>query len=224
MDGIIPNISIDCVIFGFDSELKVLLVKHADGIGKGEWALPGGWVNFDESLDSSASNILFLLTGLNNIYLEQLKAFGTVERYPDQRVVTIAYYSLIRSDKIALIPGFTASDVSWVSITNVDQLLYDHNEILQFGLKTLQKKVKQEPIGFNLLPPQFTLLQLQQIYEAVLQIELDKPNFRRKLLKTGLLKKIDSKQYNVPHRAANLYEFNRSVYLKYKEQKFVLDF
>jgi ADP-ribose pyrophosphatase YjhB (NUDIX family) len=212
------------LIFGFDTELKVLLVKHAEGISKGKWALPGGYVGIDESLDDAAARILFLLTGLNNIFLEQLKAFGEVTRFPDRRVVTISYYSLIRSDKINLIPGFTASEVKWSALSTIEKLPYDHPSILKFGLETLQNRVKQEPIGFNLLPAQFSLLQLQKMYESILQIVLDKPNFRRKLLKTGLLKKSTSKQINVPHRAATLYEFDIEVYHKYKQQKFVLDF
>ncbi len=224
MNTLMPNLSIDCLIFGFDTELKVLLVKHAEGISKGKWALPGGYVGIDESLDDAATRILFLLTGLNNIFLEQLKAFGEVSRFPDRRVVTISYYSLIRSDKINLRPGFTASEVKWSTLSTIEKLPYDHHSILKFGLETLQNRVKQEPIGFNLLPPQFSLLQLQKMYESILQIVLDKPNFRRKLLKTGLLKKSTSKQINVPHRAATLYEFDREVYHKYKQQKFVLDF
>ncbi|AWX43659.1 8-oxo-dGTP diphosphatase [Flagellimonas maritima] len=224
MENLMPNLSIDCVIFGFDTELKVLLTKHAEGINKGKWALPGGWVGTDESIDNAATRILFLLTGLKNIYLEQLKAFGDVDRYPGQRVVTVSYYSLIRSDEIGLVPGFTASEVKWSSLDSVGKLLYDHNQILACGLLKLQNGVKQEPIGFNLLPKQFTLLQLQKIYESILQMQLDKPNFRRKILKTGILKKSSGKQTNVAHRSANLFEFDQREYARFKKQKFILDF
>jgi len=218
------NLSIDNVIFGFDTELKVLLVKHAEGISKGKWALPGGWAHSDESLDDAATRLLFELTGLNDLFLEQLKAFGDLHRFPDQRVVTIGYYSMIRTNEVKLLAGFTASDVKWVSLKSIQKLPYDHNEILDFGLATLRNKVKQEPIGLNLLPEQFSLYDLQQIYEAILQIQLDKPNFRRKILKMGFLKKSTIKQTKVSHRAAQLFEFDQEEYMKYKTQKFLLDF
>jgi ADP-ribose pyrophosphatase YjhB (NUDIX family) len=137
MKKLISNLSIDNVIFGFDTELKVLLVRHADGISKGKWALPGGWVNSDESVDDAASRLLFALTGLNHIFLEQLKAFGDLNRFPSQRVITIAYYSLIRSNEVNLVPGFTASEVKWVSFEEIKNLPYDHIKILNFGLSTL---------------------------------------------------------------------------------------
>jgi ADP-ribose pyrophosphatase YjhB (NUDIX family) len=223
MKKLISNLSIDNVIFGFDTELKVLLVRHADGISKGKWALPGGWVNSDESVDDAASRLLFALTGLNHIFLEQLKAFGDLNRFPSQRVITIAYYSLIRSNEVNLVPGFTASEVKWVSFEEIKNLPYDHIKILNFGLSTLRNKVKQEPIGFSLLPKQFSLYDLQKIYEAILQIKLDKPNFRRKILKMGFLIKSPIKQTMVSHRAAQLYEFDQEVYMKYKKQKFLLD-
>jgi len=224
MSNLMPNLSIDCVIFGFDVDLKVLLVKHADGISKDKWALPGGWVNTDESLYTAASRLLFALTGLNNIFLEQLKAFGNVNRFPNERVVTISYYSLIRSNEVGIVAGFTASEVKWASLEEVGKLPYNHNEILDFALDTLRNKVRQEPVGVNLLPKQFSLYELQRIYEAILQIELDKPNFRRKILKMGFLKKSRIKQEQVSHRAASLYEFDWEIYMKYKKQKFVLDF
>lgn len=223
MKKLMSNLSIDNVIFGFDTELKILLVKHADGIIKGKWALPGGWVNSDESVDAAASRLLFSLTGLNHVFLEQLKAFGSLNRFPGQRVVTVAYYSLIRSNEVKLLAGFTASEVKWVSLETIGKLPYDHKEILDFGLSTLRNKVKQEPIGFSLLPQQFSLYDLQKIYEAILQIQLDKPNFRRKILKMGFLKKSTEKQTMVSHRAAQLYEFDQEVYMKYKKQKFLLD-
>lgn len=223
MNKLMSNLSIDNVIFGFDTQLKVLLVKHADGIIKGKWALPGGWIHSNESVDDAASRLLLDLTGLNNVFLEQLKAFGSIDRFPNQRVVTIAYYTLIRSNDIKLVPGFTASEVKWVSLDAVENLPYDHQEIVDFGLATIRNKVKQEPIGFNLLPEQFSLYDLQLIYEAILDIQLDKPNFRRKILKMGFLKKSAVKQIKVSHRAAQLYEFDQEVYLKFKKQKFLLD-
>ncbi|HCX20646.1 MAG: NUDIX hydrolase [Flammeovirgaceae bacterium] len=217
------DLSIDCVIFGFTDELKVLLVKHADGISKGKWALPGGWITYDESLDQAANRILKLLTGVDNLFLEQLKAFGAVNRFPSKRVVTVGYYTLIRDIDYNVVAGFTASDVQWFSINEIPDLPYDHQEILDYAWNQLKLKVKQEPIGFNLLPKKFTLLQLQNLYESILQIKLDKPNFRRKMLGMKLLIDIDEKQDNVSHRAAKLYRFDEQVYQSLKEHKFVLD-
>ncbi|MBE60990.1 MAG: NUDIX hydrolase [Flammeovirgaceae bacterium] len=217
------DLSIDCVIFGFTDELKVLLVKHADGISKGKWALPGGWITYDESLDQAANRILKLLTGVDNLFLEQLKAFGAVNRFPSKRVVTVGYYTLIRDIDYNVVAGFTASDVQWFSINEIPDLPYDHQEILDYAWNQLKLKVKQEPIGFNLLPKKFTLLQLQNLYESILQIKLDKPNFRRKMLGMKLLIDIDEKQDNVSHRAAKLYRFDEQVYQSLKEHKFLLD-
>jgi 8-oxo-dGTP diphosphatase len=222
-DHIMEDLSIDCIIFGFTDELKVLMVKHAFGISEGKWALPGGWVTYDESLDEAASRILYLLTGVENVFLEQLKAFGAVDRFPTKRVVTVAYYSMIKASDIHLVAGYTASDARWYSISEIAELPYDHNEILNYAMTILQAKVKQEPIGFNLLPEKFTLLQLQTLYESILQIKLDKPNFRRKILGMKLLIDCDEKQDNVSHRAAKLYRFDEQVYQSLKEHKFVLD-
>lgn len=213
--NIIDNLSIDCVIFGFDqSRLQLLLVKHGEGIGAGQWGLPGGWVAMTEDLDESAHRILNELTGIQRIYLEQLRAFGSVRRYPSYRVVTIAYFALVNPSEFHLIPGFTASEAAWFPVDEVPDLLYDHSAILSFALDHLRVKVRHEPIGFNLLPEEFTLLDLQQLYEAVLQQELEKSNFRRKVMKTGLLKKSGKKQRDVPHRAATLYSFDEHTYQK----------
>ncbi len=208
----IRNLSIDCVIFGFHQQsLQLLLVRHADGPGKGEWGLPGGWVAMEEDLDESAGNILRDLTGINDIYLEQLRAFGQVDRFPSYRVVTIAYFALVNPSDFHLIPGYTASDVAWYKVGELPALLYDHSAIVNYSLRYLRDKVRREPVGFNLLPAEFTLLDLQLLYEAVLQHKLDKSNFRRKIKKMGLLVR-SGKQENVPHRAATLYSFDPSVY------------
>lgn len=217
------NLTIDCVIFGFTHELKVLLVKHASGISKGRWALPGGWITEEESLDEAAARILKLLTGVSDLYLEQLKAFGSVDRFPTERVVTIGYYSLVKDEDYHLVVGFTASDAQWFSINDIPDLPYDHNEILSYALQKLRLHVKQEPVGFNLLPEKFTLHQLQNLYESILQIKLDKPNFRRKILAMNLLLDCDEKQDNVNHRAAKLFRFNHEVYQTLQEKKFILD-
>jgi ADP-ribose pyrophosphatase YjhB (NUDIX family) len=220
-DKIIDALSIDCLIFGFrDGALDILLIKHAEGISKGKWALPGGWIQYNEDADQAAHRILKSLTGVSDIYLEQLRSFGNVDRYPDKRVITIAYYTLVNADNYALNPGFTASDAQWFNIHDVPKLPYDHNQILDFGFRYLKHKVRHEPIGFNLLPQKFTLHQIQQLYEAILETELDKPNFRRKLLNMNLLVPCHEKQQAVSHRAANLYRFDKKIYDQLTEKGF----
>lgn len=223
-DKIIDVLSIDCLIFGFQSDLKVLLVKHAKGISKDRWALPGGWIKYNEGLDEAAYRILQALTGVKDIYLQQLKAFGDVNRYPGNRVITVAYYSLVKAEKYELVPGFTASDAKWFKLDEVPALPYDHNQILVYCQNHLKHLVKHEPIGFNLLPKKFTLLQLQQLYESILGVSLDKPNFRRKFLKMKLLIDCNEKQKDVAHRAANLYRFDEEIYNKLKENGFNFEF
>ena len=223
--SVMNSITIDCVIFGFDKgSLKVLLVEHAEGISKGKWALPGGWIKEEESIDHAAQRLLRELTGLDNIYLEQLKAFGDVDRFPLGRVVTIGYYALIKIEDYNITAGFTASDAKWYNVADIPELIYDHNKIITFSLKQLQNRVKQAPIGFNLLPEKFTLLQLMQLYEQILGIEMDKSNFRRKILRMKLLQALDEKQQDVSHRAAKLYRFDHAMYQKLTEKGFNFEF
>ena len=223
-DAVIDALSIDCMIFGFKkNELDILLVQHGEGISKGKWALPGGWIRYNEGTDQAAGRILKDLTGVSNIYLEQLRAFGNTNRYPTKRVITIAYYALVKPEDYTLHAGFTAADASWFKISEVPPLPYDHDEILEAGLAHLRHKVRHEAIGFNLLPKKFTLLQLQELYEAILQKKLDKPNFRRKLINMNLLEHCKEKQTDVSHRAANLYRFDKKIYDKLTEKGFTFE-
>jgi hypothetical protein len=221
---VMSGLSIDNLIFGLDgNKLKVLLVKHRCGIRSGEWALPGGFLNKDEDLRDGAQRLLENLTGVAHPYLEQLKAFGKVDRYPLERVVTIAYYALVSADDYALVAGLNASDAAWFDARQTPNLVFDHNDILSFGVSFLQQKIRREWIGFNLLPEKFTLLQLQELYEAVLDLKLDKPNFRRKIMKMGLLQSCDEKQKGVAHRAANLYRFDKDAYDQLTEAGLIFD-
>lgn len=223
-ESIIEALSIDCVIFGFkDGRLDILLVKHAEGISAGKWALPGGWITYGESVDDAAKRLLKSLTGISDIYLEQLKAFGEPNRFPIKRVVTLAFYALVNEESYSLIPGFTASDAQWFNVHEVPDLIYDHNQILDFGYKHLKHKVRHEPIGFNLLPAKFTLLQLQELYEAILETKLDKSNFRRKLGKMKLLINCKEKQKDVSHRAAALYKFDKRIYVTLRKSGMVFE-
>lgn len=220
-DDIIDALSIDCLVFGLEKgELEILLVKHGEGISKGKWALPGGWIKYNESLDGAANRILTALTGLSNIYLEQIKAFGRVDRFPIKRVITVAYFALVNAKNYKPHAGFTASEAKWFNVHKVPQLIYDHNEIFDFGFEFLKHKVQHAPIGFNLLPKKFTLLQLQKLYEALLDRQLDKPNFRRKLMNMNLLVPCEEKQKDVAHRAASLYRFDKKVYDRLIEKGF----
>ena len=223
-DAVIDALSIDCLIFGFkNGKLDILLVKHGEGISKGKWALPGGWIQYNESMDDAATRILTALTGVSNIYLEQIKAFGDVNRYPTKRVVTVAYFALVNVENYELHAGFTASDAQWFNIHDVPPLPYDHGAILDFGFRFLKHKVQHEPIGFNLLPKKFTLLHLQELYEAILETKMDKPNFRRKLMNMNLLVSCNEKQKDVAHRAAKLYRFDKKVYHKLTEKGFTFE-
>lgn len=222
--GAMVNLSIDCAVFGlYQGRLRVLVVKYGQGPRTGEWALPGGWVHVAESLDDAAVRHLRDLTGLEHKYLEQLRAFGQLDRVPDARIVTIAYYALVRPEDYELVIGRTTSDVQWVDVNEPLKLIYDHNQILDCALKSLRHKVRHEPIGFNLLPQKFTLLQLQELYEAILNVKLDKPNFRRKMAKMKLLVPCGEKQQHVAHRAAELYRFDEEIYQRLCEQGFTFE-
>ena len=223
-ETIIEALSIDCLIFGFkEKELDILLVQHGEGISKGKWALPGGFIKYDEGIDEAAARILNDLTNVSNIYLEQLEAFGSVDRYPTKRVITIAYYALVKPEDYTLQAGFTAADAKWFKVNNIPTLPYDHTKILRQGLDYLRHKLRHEPVGFNLLPKKFTLLQLQELYEALLNKKLDKPNFRRKLMKMNLLVPCKEKQTDVSHRAASLYRFDKKIYDKLAEKGFTFE-
>lgn len=220
-DDIIEALSIDNVIFGLDEdELKILLVKHGAGISKGKWALPGGWIRYGEDLREAASNLLEDHTGVKDIYLEQLKTFGKVDRFPVARVVTVAYYALVSAEDYPVVTGASDEDANWFSVKNHPPLVYDHKEILDYGVAVLRQQIRHRPIGFNLLPKKFTLLQLQKLYEAILDVKLDKPNFRRKILKMNLLTDCKEKQEGVAHRAANIYRFDEKAYNKLIKQGF----
>lgn len=205
--------SVDNVIFGFDKgTLKVLLIKRGVQPYINQWALPGDLVYPNEDLDSAAGRVLAELTGLKNVYLEQVHTFGKVDRHPLGRVITIAYYSLIKIDNFVFTPDSWASLVEWHDISKIGDLAFDHSLILETCFQKLKWKVRSYPIGFELLPKKFTLTELQQLYEAILEKELDKRNFRKKLLSTKLLKDLNESQKGVSHRPAKLYAFDDNKY------------
>jgi 8-oxo-dGTP diphosphatase len=220
-DEIIDALSIDCVIFGFKNKsLNILVVKHGQGTTKGQWALPGGWIKYNESVDDAANRILTAQTSVSKIYLEQFQTFGEVNRFPAKRVLTVSYYALVNTADYELHAGNSVSDTKWFNVKEVPKMAFDHNLIFSKCFKFLQHKIQHEPIGFNLLPKKFTLLQLQELYEAILDKELDKPNFRRKLLKMNLLVDCNEKQNDVAHRAAGLFRFDKKNYDKLIDKGF----
>jgi len=221
----VDGITIDCVFFGFNKEsLEVLLVQHAQGESIGKWGLLGGWLQLDESADDAAQRILQELTGLEDIYLEQLKAFTNPKRVLERRVVTIGYYTLVNREDYNIKASLKVIEAKWYKINEIPDLIFDHNEILNFSLLQLRNRVRQAPIGFNLLPEKFTLLQLMHLYEEILGIELDKSNFRRKILHMKLLTALDEKQQDVSHRAAKLYKFDDEMYKKLTEKGFNFEY
>jgi 8-oxo-dGTP diphosphatase len=221
----VDGITIDCVIFGFNkANLEVLLVQHAEGESIGKWGLLGGYLRKEESSDEAAQRILYELTSMDNIYLEQLKAFTNPQRVIERRVVTIGYYTLINREDYNIKASLTVREATWYKIKDIPDLIFDHNEILDFSLMHLQNRVRQAPIGFNLLPEKFTLLQLMHLYEEILGIELDKSNFRRKVLNMKLLVPLDEKQQDVSHRAATLYKFDSEIYEKLTKKGFNFEF
>jgi 8-oxo-dGTP diphosphatase len=217
-----PSLTVDCVVFGLDTEhkLKILLIQRNLEPFKGEWALPGGFVRIEETLEAAARRELREETGIETDFLEQLYTFGNIDRDPRERVITVAYYALVNLWEYQIRAATDASDAAWFAVDRLPALAFDHDRIVQTALKRLQGKLRYEPIGFELLPEQFTLSQLQKLYETVLGKELDKRNFRKKILNMNLLVALDEFQQDVSHRAARLYQFDRQQYLQLKEKGF----
>jgi 8-oxo-dGTP diphosphatase len=216
-----PSLTVDCVVFGLnDADLKVLLIQRDIPPFDGEWALPGGFVQLDESLEAAALRELQEETGVEKIFLEQLYTFGDIDRDPRERVVTVAYYALINLDEYPLRASTDARNAKWFPVTAVPQLAFDHAQILATALTRLKGKVRYEPIGFELLPKKFTLSQLQKLYETTLACPLDKRNFRKKILSMELLIELDEMEKDVPHRAARLYQFDEQKYQQLRAKGF----
>ncbi len=216
--------SVDNVIFGFDqSLLKILLIKRAERPFKDEWALPGDLVYPDEHLDNAPKRVLKELTGLENVFLEQVATFGKVDRHPKGRVITVAYYSLVNSANLNPKAYSFAEDIAWHEVSKITTLAFDHKLIMDRCLETLKSKVRSQPIGFELLPQKFTLSELQDLYEAVLGKSLDKRNFRKKIMSLGVLLDQEEYQQGVAHRPAKLFQFDRLRYEDAKSRGFIFE-
>jgi 8-oxo-dGTP diphosphatase len=216
-------LSVDCIIFGFDeAKLKVLLIRSDLKKYAGKWSLLGDLVLPNEDLDAAAYRILKERTGLTDVYLEQVSTFGTVNRHPAGRVVTVAYCSLINVQHHKL--NILDNELHWHDIKNVTDLAFDHQLIFDTCLKQLRKRVQEHPLGFNLLPKKFSLRDLQNLYEAILDIKMDRRNFRKKFFSMDLLIDLNEMEQGVPHRPGKLYKFNYEKYEKKKKTWVGIDF
>ena len=216
-------VSVDCVIFGFDeSKLKVLLIRSDLKKYLGKWSLLGDLVLPNEDLDAAAYRILKQRTGLSDVYLEQVHTYGNIGRHPAGRVITVTYCSLINVQHHKL--NIFANELHWHDVKNVTDLAFDHQQIFDNTIKQFQKRVQEHPLGFNLLPKKFSLRDLQNLYEAILDIKMDRRNFRKKFFSMDFLIDLKEMEQNVPHRPGKLYKFNYDKYEKKKKKLAGIDF
>lgn len=213
-------LAVDCIIFGFyQEELKILLVKRDFEPAKGKWSLIGGFLKKEEDLDIAATRILNHLTGLNNVYMEQVHSYSKLDRDPEERTISVTYFALIDiahhcKDLLKQNP------IKWFDLKDVPELIFDHNDMVQDALKSLRNRVGTKPIGFELLPEKFTMRQLQKLYEAILDTELDKRNFINKFNSFDLLTKLKEKDMSSSKKGAFLFEFDEDKYQKKVEEGF----
>ena len=219
-----PALAVDCVVFGLDDDdLKVLLIRRAIDPFLGRWALPGGFVHIDETVEEAARRELREEASIDRAVLEQLHVFSGLDRDPRERVVTVAHYALVKLSDHAVRAATDAREAAWFGVDDLPSLAFDHGSIVEMAVDKLRTKVKQTPIGLELLPKKFTLTQLQRVYEKVLDREIDKRNFRKKVMATGLLLETDEVEQDVAHRAARLFRFDEKTYRKLEKEGFVFD-
>lgn len=223
-----PALTVDCVVFGFEVDehqpaLKLMLIERDLEPFEGRWALPGGFVRMDESLEQAAKRELEEEAGLRQVFLEQLYTFGQLERDPRGRVISVTYMGLVRPSVHRAQASTDARDARWVTLGELDELgllAFDHKRIIEVAIERLRAKVRYKPVGFELLPEHFTLSQLQQLYEVILGAPVDKRNFQRKIHRTGLLVDTGQVQQNVAHRAARFYAFDWPRYQQLEREGF----
>ncbi len=215
------GVTVDCVVFGLDKDdLKLLLIERDIPPYQGKWALPGGFVRQNEGLEQAAMRELREETGIEKIFLEQLYSFGDTGRDPRGRVVTIAYYALVNLIDHKVVAATDVRRAAWFSLDDLPNLAFDHNRIFETAYGRLKAKIRYAPIGFELLPKKFTLSHLQKLYEIVLDRELDKRNFRKKILSMGLLHQLEEVEEDVSHRAARLFQFDEREYKRLTKEGF----
>ncbi len=219
-----PAVTTDCVIFGFDEgELNILLIERGIEPYKGSWALPGGFLHMNEDAEMCARRKLKEETLLEHIFMEQLYTFSEVYRDPRYRVISIAYYALVKLSDYSAKPGTDTLNVRWFPLSAIPGLAFDHEKIIQTAIERLKGKIRYQPIGFELLPEKFTMPELHQLYETVLQTTLDRRNFRKKILSMGLL--IDHNEIikGAPHKAPKLYSFDKQKYEELSKKGFYFE-
>jgi 8-oxo-dGTP diphosphatase len=214
--------AVDCIIFGYDildKEIKLLLIKRSFEPALGKWSLAGGFIKENESLDEAAYRILHQLTGLKDVYMKQSYSYGKTDRDPGARVISTAYSALIKIQDIDK-ELKEINGAHWQSLARLPRLIFDHREMVDRALVELQMQIKIKPVGFELLPEKFTLVQLQDLYEAIYQREIDKRNFRKKILSMNILEKLQEKEKETSKKGAFYYKFNKEHYEKHKRNGF----
>jgi 8-oxo-dGTP diphosphatase len=222
-----PSLTVDCVVFGYDlKQLKVLLVNRKKAPYEGTWALPGGFLNVEESFEDCVRRVLATKTGMVDLFMEQLYTFGTVHRDERGRVISVAYFALVNPHNYQIINGFMNHDTKWFSYNELPKLAFDHAEIVAKAHERLQSKIRYQPIGFELLDKEFTLPELQRLYETILSKTIDRRNFRKKMLELGIIKTTGERREGTPNRQPDIYEFDKARYdeLVKKGMDVALDF
>ena len=218
-----PAVTTDCVIFGFNGErLQVLLIERGIEPYKGHWAFPGGFLKMDETAEEGAKRELKEETGLADAYIQQLYTFSNPDRDPRERVITIAYYALVKIQEVK--GGDDAASARWFPLDEIPPLAFDHDYILRMATQKLREQIHFQPIGFELLPEKFTIKELQSLYEAILGINFDRRNFAKKMLHLEILTELDETVWPTPKREARLYKFNADKYEELKRKGFRIEF
>lgn len=218
-----PSVTADCVIFGFDGvSIKVLLIQRGIEPYKGKWAFPGGFMQIDETVEECARRELEEETGLKNASVEQFYTFSDVNRDPRERVITVAHYALVRLSEVK--GGDDAASAQWFAENEIPSLAFDHDRILRMARNCLKERICFEPIGFELLPEVFTMSELQNLYEAILEVKFDRRNFYNKMLKLGILTEAEPRAEQASRRTPTKYRFNAAKYAELKQKGFRLEF
>lgn len=218
------KLSVDAVVFGYEKgEISVLLIKRKYEPFKGKWAIPGGFVLNSESLEEAVERELQEETGVKINYLEQLYTFGKPSRDPRGRVVSVAYFGLVRPNTFKIFASTDAEEVAWFNINELPELAFDHKEILRIAIERLQGKITYEPIGFELLDKKFPFSDLEKLYTTLLGREIDRRNFRKKIIGLNVLDELDEKFSKGSGRPANLFQFNQKRYFQLKEEGIIFE-